>query len=108
MTSVEIALLELLRKIHAKAFGVTVKPKPARIVDVEEASLKIRTLLENDLPVMIARFGGNELNAVVNFLGVKAGPSSRLDYIRGKSLPWWWKPGALNQMVQNADRKSVV
>jgi hypothetical protein len=102
MKSAEIVFLKMLRQIHAKSIGETVKPKPERIVDPDTASRQIRTLLENDSPVMLARFGNNELNAVVNYLGVKGGPSSRLDYIQGKSLPWWWNSGVLNQMVQCA------
>lgn len=103
MKSFEITLLKLLRQIHAKASGAPVNPKPARTVDPDTASSQIMTLLENDSPVMIARFGSNELNAVVNYLGVKSElPRCRLDYIRGKSRPWWWEAGVLRQMVQNA------
>jgi hypothetical protein len=103
MKSFEIAILKLLRRIHANAFGVQVTSKPARIVDPDAASKQIRTLLENDSPVMIARFGSNELSAVINYLEVKSDlPRSRLDYVRGKSRSWWWKPGMLKHMVQCA------
>lgn len=51
---------------------------------------------------MIARFGANELNAVINYLGIKNKQHSIYKYITGKQNEWWWNKGVISNMQNNA------
>ena len=47
---------------------------------------------------MISRFGSTEMLCITNYLGVKKKNKNWLNYIQGKSLPWWWESGTINQL----------
>ncbi|MBW8332453.1 MAG: hypothetical protein K0M40_10570 [Prolixibacteraceae bacterium] len=47
---------------------------------------------------MIARFGSTELACLLNYKGVNDSKRSSIDYIKGKSLKWWWDKGIIDQM----------
>lgn len=102
MNSMTVMILDMLKRIHVKALGPHVLPKPACIRDPDAASEHIRRFLESDSPVMIARFGSNELTCLGNYMGVKHRDRSWLNYIQGKTLPWWWKQGVIAKMEQSA------
>jgi hypothetical protein len=71
----------------------------------QEASDRIRALLDGPEPCMIARFGGVEMSAIQNFLATQA--PGRLDqrlarYLRGESGPWWWDDRTARRMIGQA------
>jgi hypothetical protein len=56
-----------------------------------------KQLMSNE-PCMIARFGSTEMGCLVNYIGVKQNNESWADYIKGKSLQWWWNTTIMNQL----------
>lgn len=99
MNRFSINTLKLLRKIVSK-----LNPNQETISvceqDPSQASEKIYNVLISDNPGMIARFGSTELTCLVNYLGVKNGNRKYLDFIKGKTPPWWWESAILTQMQQ--------
>jgi hypothetical protein len=80
-------------------FTQSIKMEYIQKADV--ASQLIYNKLIGDEPCMIARFGGTELTALVNYLGVhKTGKKSIFKYIKGQELDWWWNKNCLRQMEQ--------
>lgn len=102
MNSLSILTIKVLRKLYAKTFGGYQLPPLQREEDPDKASEMIYNLLSNDKPCMIARFGANELNAVINFLGVNATKRSIWKFIQGKQLEWWWNKNIRYNMQNNA------
>ena len=98
MNKFTIYILKGLRKLYAKAFRTPSLPKPACEQDPNVVSQIIYDKLMSDEPCMIARFGSTELVTLVNYLGVKQSNRSILKYIQGKSDPWWWNEGIMDQM----------
>ncbi|WP_077919129.1 hypothetical protein [Spirosoma sp. 209] len=66
----------------------------------EYANELIYEALTDSKPRMIARFGSTEMLCLTNYVGIKQHNTNWLDFIQGKSLPWWWQPATLNQMQQ--------
>ena len=95
-------LLRRLRKRRDRRAG----PAPVAFsLRGQEASDRIRALLEDAAPCMISRFGGVEMRTAVNFLGIHApGPlTSRLRrYLDGQGGPWWWDDRTSREMVRQA------
>jgi len=60
--------------------------------------------LISEKPCMIARFGANELNCLVNYLGVKGKDQykSYTGYISSQTPEWWWNKSLLANMHNNA------
>lgn len=100
MNKFEIYALKALRKFYSKFSHAPAKQLPGVERDPDRVSKMIYNLLMSDKPCMVARFGSTELTAIVNYLGVKAGPQPLLKYIRGKAKDWWWNPKIMNQMEQ--------
>lgn len=102
MNTFSIFTLKVLRKLYAKAFEKYQLPPLQREEDPDKASEMIYNLLASDKPCMIARFGANELNAVVNYLGVNGEHHSILKFIIGEQPEWWWNKGIMYCMQNNA------
>ncbi|MFT4203276.1 MAG: hypothetical protein QM610_05125 [Chitinophagaceae bacterium] len=102
MNQPTIFTLKALRSIYAKAFRVPVLTRPVCEQKPDKVSQMIYDRLVDDRPCMVARFGAFELNATVNFLGVKNGEHDSGKYIQGKSLDWWWNKKLLEHMESNA------
>ncbi len=70
----------------------------------QAASDLIRTRIEDDRPVMIARFGLNELSAVLTYLAARNGSILRKSaaYVRGNAKEFWWEPALVAAMSNNA------
>ncbi len=64
----------------------------------EYANELIYAALMADKPCMIARYGSTEMANLVNYIGVKKNNRSKMDYITGKSLKWWWDPSVMKQL----------
>lgn len=102
MNDFSIITLKALRKLYTKTFGGYQLPPLQREEDPDKASEMIYNLLSEDKPCMIARFGANELNAVINYLGVNAKNHSIWEFIQGKQSEWWWNKNILYHMQNNA------
>jgi hypothetical protein len=98
MNSTLALVLKVLRRLHARLIGSALGLKPECIYNPDEAAQCIQAVLEGDRPAMIARFGSNELVAVVNYTGVKSGVRSCFGYIQGRVPAWWWNSGVVSQM----------
>lgn len=86
--------LKTLRKIYVKTFR-TAPSKPKCVQDPEKASQIIYEALTSEEPCMIARFGSNELNALINYQSVSNQSRSIYKYIKGERFDWWWNDGII-------------
>jgi hypothetical protein len=98
MNKYQILSLKILRKFYSKLFKDAVFNKPDCIQDPDVASKLIYDALMDDKPCMIARFGSTELTCLANYLGVHQEKNQYLNYIQGKSNPWWWESNIITQM----------
>jgi hypothetical protein len=95
-------LLKIFRKIYliidptSNAFGRNLKMFPMK----DYSNELIYENLLSDKPVMIARFGSNEIACMINYLGVSNPESfkSISGFIKGKTPLWWWNKSTINQM----------
>lgn len=102
MNSLSIFTLKALRKLYTKTFGGYQLPPLQREEDPDKASEMIYNLLADNKPCMIARFGANELNAIINYLGVNANKYSIWEFIQGKQPECWWNKNIMYNMENNA------
>lgn len=92
-------ILKILRRLLNRTRDSHVTLEGA--LSAVEASEEIVNLINKDGGVMIARYGSNELGAVRNYMGVKAGRDI-IGYVRGYKNEWWWNPNILDQMERCA------
>lgn len=98
----------VIHRLATEMRGLYVKTHPDRVAnlecvtDHEIASEMMYDILSSDAPVMIARFGGSELNAATNYLGVLNGPGKALDFITAKQDQWWWMKVRIDHLTNNA------
>lgn len=93
--------LNFLRRHYLRAFGPDPKPL-VRSDNAEEISRVIYDRLMDDKPFMLTRFGSVELRCTYTYLGMEAGASSWLSYVRGKSPAFWFEPHDIETMRTNA------
>jgi hypothetical protein len=101
MNKLSIYSLKSLRKIYTKVFG-TIVSKPVCEQNPEIASQIIYDVLMSDKPCMIARFGSNELNALLNYQGVTNKSRSIFKYFKGEQFDWWWNDGIIKNLHEVA------
>ena len=89
------SILKIFKNIYLIIFPIKRKPFILNTNDADKASEKIYSLLNSNEPCMIARFGATESNVLKNYIGVKSNHRSILNFIRGKSAPWWWNKNIL-------------
>lgn len=94
-------LLKVLRKIYSKLFKKE-KKLPECIKDAQIASDLIYKKLNSNEPAMIARYGGFELSAVVNYLGIKNKNKNIIKYIKDEEPDWTWNSTTINYLNKNA------
>lgn len=102
MNIISIFILKVLRKLYTKVFKSYQLPALRREEDPNKASEMIYNLLTDNKPCMIARFGANEINAVINYLGVNAKHHSIWKFIIGEQPEWWWNKKVMYYMQNNA------
>ncbi len=102
MTKLSIYTLKILRKLYAQVLIFKPKEKPEFDQNPDSASQIIYETLKSDKPVMIARFGANELTILINYLSIKSGSRSVIKYIRGEQFDWWWNVVIIKQMHEVA------
>lgn len=66
------------------------------IDDPNVANEIIYNLLVSTYPCMVARFGSNELDTIINYLGMKN--PNLLGCILGESPKWWWTQRQFNRL----------
>ncbi len=98
MNYLSIYFLKILRKGYQKIISNKADDKPVCDQNPDSASQNIYDALISDKPCMIARFGSNELNCVVNYLAIKKGEKSVFSYIKGESFQWWWNLGIIKNL----------
>jgi hypothetical protein len=91
MNTLSIIALKVLRKLYALSLGKDAHLKAQCEQNPDKAAAIICEALKSENPCMIARFGANELNCLVNYLGVKKNKKDFISYIKGNSPPWWWE-----------------
>lgn len=101
MNKFSIYTLKTLRKIYTKIFRV-IPSKPKCEQDPNHASQIIYNALISEEPCMIARFGSNELNALVNYKSVTKQSRSIFKYIKGEQFDWWWNEGIVKCLHEGA------
>jgi len=97
MKKYKIFILKFLRKFFYLFLKKNEK-LPESIQNADLASKIIYDNLTSNKPLMIARFGSNELLCLISYLGVKANNKNIFTYVIGKSLPWWWNEKNLQNM----------
>jgi hypothetical protein len=102
-----IRCLNLGKRIHAKIFqhaAISGATYEGAHVTHQAASDLIRRKLLDDEPLMIARFGSIELRSFLNYYFMNKGTlfGRSLNYMRGKTLPFWLEKDALSVMCNNA------
>jgi hypothetical protein len=102
MNKYQILLLKSLRKVYQTLFKGKREAKPVCEQNPEKASQIIYDALMADKPCMVARFGFNELNALINFQGVNNKSKSIYQYIREEQFGWWWNQGIIKCLHENA------
>lgn len=98
MNQYQIFVLKSIRKLYLILFKNQKEFKPECIQDPDLASKIIYDALMVDKPCMISRFGSTELTCLANYIGVHHEKGQCMNYITGKSNPWWWEPSIINQM----------
>lgn len=91
-------VLKACRKLYINTFDTAPYSIDGCNQDPESASQIIQDYLMADNPCMIARFGGNELTCLCNYLSVKDQNRNITNYLTGKTFSWWWEPNIINQM----------
>lgn len=101
MNSFNIFILKCLRHAYQSVFGLP-SYKELPCCSFEEGGEMIFKLLSEDKPCMIARYGANELNCIINYLEIKYGDHSVLKNIKEESHGWWWNEGMKRNMYNGA------
>lgn len=98
-------LLKFLRKLYQNMMlmqhSTYIMPENIGL-SPEQSSDIIFNCLSSDKPCMIARFGANELSAMLNCLSVKSHNHNWVNYIKGNEEQWWWNNNIIQVMQQNA------
>lgn len=95
--------IKVLQKIVSKIRNKkTCSIKCWAIQDPEEAEGIISNTLLSGEPCMIARYGANEMNSLINYIGVHSDNRNPLSVIFRKKPQWWWNESILHTMEQNA------
>ncbi len=103
MRNINKFVLKSLRKIYKTIFGVQKIDSKLDLVRTPQAISDILyQILTSSSPCMIARFGANELEVLVNYLSIKANNHSCIKYIKGEISAWWWDENILHNFYNNA------
>ena len=105
-TPISVLPFKIAKKIYAIAnpdsslFGRNWKIFPVK----EYANDLIYNALNSEKPLMIARLGANEINCMINYLGVNFQEKfkNKKSYIKGQAPAWWWNKNMMDQMCNVA------
>lgn len=88
------------RKIYVRLFPKDTQLK--KIKDADEVSRLIMKKIGSGKPLMISRFGANELGCITNHIGIKNHDRDPWKYIKGQNPAWWIDLGNQYCMKNNA------
>ncbi|GBR74222.1 hypothetical protein NO1_1437 [Candidatus Termititenax aidoneus] len=97
-------ILEIIRKIHNRLYPVSL-PRLCLDYQGQAASDCLKNLLSDEAPCLIARFGANELNCVLNYLSITSQDAlwrKIWQYIAGRGHGFWWEWDIKMRMTNNA------
>jgi hypothetical protein len=83
-------VLKVLRLIYSFFFRLRSKVNYSKKFDITEESELLLNNLKRVNPLMIARFGSNELNIYLNYLSIYKQQKSFSEFIRGNQFDWIW------------------
>lgn len=98
-------VLKILKKLYNKIAGSEEQLGGRNwkmFSNKEYANDLVFEILTRDEPCMIARFGSNELGCLTNYIGIKSSDKNIINYVKGKSIQWWWNKNMLEAMQNNA------
>ena len=97
-------LLRLLRNLYKFHTGKSKRSfnRENIINDPDKASDIIYNALMSDNPLMVGRFGANELNCISNYLSIKSNKKNFIKYIKGEIQAWWWVDGIIDNLYNVA------
>ena len=104
MNDAPVVVLKAIRKMYQK---VQKSAKPELTEEFaqykgQDASDIIKNLLLGAAPVMVARFGSNELNCVTNYYNIKYNKGKLFSYIKGDVGAFWWDKKMMQYMSTGA------
>ena len=102
MNKIAILSLKAMRKIYLSSFWGKPLTRPECIKDPDEAATILREGLLSHKPLMIARFGANELSVTANYVGIMAKEANVFSYVTGNSPEQWWNQGIINSLHTGA------
>lgn len=101
MNQLSMYILNGMRHCYLRMFPYP-KVEESQLSGIENSNNLLFHELDKDEPCMIARYGANEMNCILNYIGIKSGSHDYLGYIRGKCSGWWWNKGMMQCMKKNA------
>jgi hypothetical protein len=102
MNKLLILALKSCRKVYGRFFNDKRNYIPDGEQNPDKVSQIIYDALMNDKPCMVARFGANELNALINYQSINSNYRSICRYIKSEQFDWWWNEGIIKCLHENA------
>jgi len=102
-----VASLKFLNKVYTKAFSVNnfdYTDKLSQLNDQDTYELLKKTM-GSEKPAMVCRIGNVEMNCLLHYQSIhqqKGTLQKALNYIQGRTLPFWWDDGIKHYMSNNA------
>lgn len=99
-----ITALKLARKINSKFINYSNSGLPKENIEIssDSANNMIKSSLNSNMPLMIARFGATEMNCLANYVAVKEHKNEFLNYVKGNIHHFWWDKNTLLTMSEQS------
>ena len=102
-----------LRKFYSLVNRKQIDWRSDVLIDTSKSSQLIYDALNDNNPVMIGRYGGYEIMAVITYLSIISNNHSVKDFIKGVQYNWWWEKNLMYYMENNtgffpADEKHLM
>ncbi len=99
-----VKALKGARYVYAQLLKPAYLKKPVSIDDPDRVACAISNRILDSRPLMVARFGSTELNAVVNYLGVHRSLRKQdyFGFVTGKVPAWWWEELKVSQLCSHS------
>lgn len=101
MKTINHFIIKALRHAYLEVFGPP-SYHPIPLCSIEDGNSLLIQILSDDKPCMIARYGANELNCILNYIEIIYGEHNVWKNITGKSHDWWWNEGMKKNMFDVA------